>query len=205
MAPVPCRAVPRVPPAALVASASWTQLERLAKGCTACPLHRTRRQVVMARGDQHPRVLFIGEAPGAAEDAAGLPFVGRAGRRLDEAAASLDLAPGTWAVVNLLKCRPPENRFRPASIAACRPFLDRQIELLDPEWIVTLGRHALRALDPGAPSITEAAGTERPFEGRRLFALLHPAAALHNPRLRARWAADLDRLRSALAAAPETL
>ena len=186
-------------------AASWARLAELAADCTACPFHLTRTQVVLFRGSRHPRVLFVGEAPGAEEDRRGVPFVGRAGRRLDDATEALDLRPEEWAVINLVKCRPPGNRFVRRSAERCRPFLDRQIELLDPPWIVTLGRHALASLDPGAPPVTEAAGRERRLEGRRLFPLLHPAAALHDPRLRARWASDLQRLRTALSLAPETL
>lgn len=186
-------------------SASWDELAELAATCTACPLHRTRTQVVLFRGSRRPRVLFVGEAPGAEEDRLGVPFVGRAGSRLDAAAADLGLAPDDWAVINLVKCRPPGNRFVRRSADRCRPFLDRQIELLDPAWIVTLGRHALQALDPGAPPITEAAGKERSRDPRRLFPLLHPAAPLHDPRLRDRWASDLGRLRAVLSTAPETL
>jgi len=190
---------------AWIGSASWTVLHRLADACTACPLCRTRTKVVFFRGSRDPTVLFIGEAPGADEDAAGVPFVGRAGRRLDDAVRTLGLSEADWAVINLLKCRPPGNRYPPDSAEQCRPFLDRQIELLDPEWIVTLGRHALHALDPTAPPITQSAGSPRKAGRRRLFPLLHPAAALHDPRLRARWASDLEHLRGALAGAPETL
>jgi uracil-DNA glycosylase len=200
-----CRTVPGSAAPSHAPSASWNALPSLVASCTACPLHRTRTQVVLFRGSRQPRVLFVGEAPGAEEDAAGVPFVGRSGRRLDAAVEGLGIPSSDWAVINILKCRPPENRFLPASAERCRPFLDRQIELLDPEWIVPLGRHALHALDPSAPPITEAAGTSRDLGRRKMFPMFHPAAVLHNPRLRPRWTADLERLRSAIAPAPETL
>ena len=179
--------------------AGWANLSAEIAACTRCELHRTRRQVVIYRGAPRPRVLFVGEAPGAAEDLAGRPFVGRAGRRLDEAARSIGLADDAWGVLNLVKCRPPGNRFLPSAAEACRPFLLRQLDLLRPSVVVTLGRHALGALDPTAPPVTEAAGILRSWNGRPLFPLLHPAAPLHAPRLRERWARDLVALGSFLA------
>lgn len=187
------------------ATAAWVRLHQAARGCRACPLHATRTQAVFYRGAARPTVLFIGEAPGADEDRAGVPFVGRAGQRLDAAVRELGLPEDAYGVANLLKCHPPSNRFPSASIAPCRPFLQEQISLLDPPWIVTLGRHALHALDPGAPPISEAAGHERRCAGRRLFPLLHPAAALHDPRRRSKWEADLVALRSLLPRSAETL
>ena len=179
----------------------WARLEREIRACRRCPLHATRSHVVVYRGSARPRVLFVGEAPGAEEDRAGVPFVGRAGRRLDAAVAALGLAPSEWGVLNLVKCRPPGNRFPPASAVACRPFLARQLELLQPEVIVTLGRYPLGAFDPGAPPITQSAGAARRAGDRWVFPLLHPAAPLHAPRLHARWAQDLEKLRRYLGGA----
>lgn len=177
------------------ASAGWRELATEVSGCVRCPLHLGRTHTVLYRGSERPSTLFIGEAPGKEEDLAGLPFVGRAGRRLDEAVQRVGLAAGEFGVVNLVKCRPPENRFDLAAAAACRPYLDRQLELLDPRRIVTLGAHALRALDPGAPSITVAAGRPRRYGRWPFFPLLHPAAVLHAPAYRTRWNEDLERLR----------
>ncbi len=143
-------------------------------------------------------MVFVGEAPGRAEDATGRPFVGASGRRLDRAIAELGLRMDEVGVINLVKCRPPENRLPRRSVLACRPFLERQLELLDPPVIVTLGRHALAELVPDAPPITQAAGRERSWNRRPLVPLLHPAAVLHNPKLAPRWAADLDRLGAVL-------
>jgi len=148
-------------------------------------------------------VVLVGEAPGAAEDRAGLPFVGRSGRRLDAALGSAGLAPEEFGIINLLKCRPPGNRFDPKAAATCRPYLDRQLDLLAPRLTVPLGARALRALDPTAPPITQCAGRPRDGGSRPLFPMLHPAAPLHNPLLRARWTTDVARLGAAVGALRE--
>ena len=146
------------------------------------------------RGAARPTLLFVGEAPGRDEDREGLPFVGRSGRRLDAAIAAAGIRASDFGIVNLIKCRPPRNRFDTAAARTCRPFLDRQVELLDPARIVSLGAHALRALDPTAPPVTEVAGTSRHAMGRPLFPMLHPAAAMHAPKYRERWERDVGRL-----------
>ncbi|HEV2520167.1 MAG TPA: uracil-DNA glycosylase [Thermoplasmata archaeon] len=179
---------------------AWHALSRSIENCRRCPLHATRQHVVIYRGGPRPKVLFVGEAPGAEEDAVGIPFVGRSGRRLDDGISSLGLHDGEFGVLNLIKCRPPGNRFDRASAAACRPFLDRQVALLAPEVIVTLGAHALAQFDPSSPPVTIAAGRPRRSNGTLLFPLLHPAAALHAPKYRTRWADDLGRLRALLEA-----
>lgn len=175
-------------------SEGWDRLTREIEGCTRCPLHRTRRHVVVYRGSPHPRVLFVGEAPGAEEDAMGRPFVGRSGRRLDRAIELLGLSPEEYGILNVIKCRPPGNRFLPEAALRCRPFLERQLALLRPSLVVTLGARALAAFDPTAPRVTEVAGRVRQWGALPLVPLLHPAAALHAPRLRARWDADLATL-----------
>lgn len=175
-------------------SPAWRSLARRASACRACPLGSTRQHAVFYRGGTHPRVLLVGEAPGRDEDAAGLPFVGRAGRRLEAGVLSLGVSPEQLGFVNVLKCRPPENRFPPSSVAPCAPFLEGQIQLLGPERLVSLGAHALRLLDPAAPPILRAAGIPRRAGAYPLFPLLHPAAPLHAPRLRPRWEGDLSRL-----------
>jgi uracil-DNA glycosylase len=172
----------------------WGALHREIAACTRCPLHATRTQVVVYRGSWKPRLVFVGEAPGAEEDRLGEPFVGRSGRRLDEAVARAGLAPTEWGVLNLIKCRPPGNRFRTDSQRACRPFLNRQLALLRPAVLVPLGAHALGALDPSAPRILLVAGEPRAADGRLLFPLLHPAASLRSNRMRDRWERDVGRL-----------
>ena len=146
------------------------------------------------RGAERPLVVLVGEAPGAEEDRLGQPFVGRSGRRLDAALEGAGVRPEEFGIVNLLKCRPPENHFDPKAAAACRPHLDAQLALLAPRLLVPLGARALRALDPTAPPITECAGALRPGAPTPIFPMLHPAAALHNPNLRGRWSADALRL-----------
>jgi uracil-DNA glycosylase len=180
----------------------WATLTREIEDCRRCDLHRTRTNVVVYRGGTAPRVVFVGEAPGAAEDRTGLPFQGRSGQRLDAAIASLGLRPTEVGIVNLIKCRPPQNHFAPWAAAACRPYLDRQLAWLDPERLVTLGAHALRALDPSAPAVLKAAGTPRTSARGPLFPLIHPAAALRSRRLAERWTADVTALGRWLASAP---
>jgi uracil-DNA glycosylase len=125
-----------------------------------------------------------------------VPFVGRAGRRLDRAIQFLGFAPDSFGVVNLIKCRPPRNRFDVRAARICRPYLDRQLALLRPEVIVPLGAHALRALDPSAPPVTLAAGRPREGSAIPLFPLLHPAAAMRSRRWAERWDQDLLALRA---------
>ena len=172
----------------------WVQLAREIEACRRCPLGATRAHVVVYRGSLTPQIVFVGEAPGAEEDRQGVPFVGRSGRVLDAAVCSLGIEEEAWGVLNLIKCRPPGNRFDPGAARACRPFLDRQLALLRPEVVVTLGARALRALDPGAPPILRSAGTVRDTPGRWVFPLLHPAASLRSQRWAARWDRDVESL-----------
>jgi DNA polymerase len=174
--------------------AAWHALSQEIRACQLCPLGRTRTQAVVYRGGPRPTVLFVGEAPGAEEDRQGLPFVGRSGSILDAAIGALGLAPGEFGVLNVLKCRPPDNKFDRAAAACCRPYLDRQLELLAPRLVVTLGAKALAALDPGAPPVMKAAGRVRDGPGPTLFPMLHPAATLRATRNRARWDRDLRAL-----------
>ncbi|MGA8665079.1 MAG: uracil-DNA glycosylase [Thermoplasmata archaeon] len=173
---------------------AWGQLQHEIESCTRCPLHATRTQVVVYRGSRRPRIVFVGEAPGAEEDRLGVPFVGRSGRRLDAALAAIGLPADAIGILNLIKCRPPENRFHPLAARTCRPFLDRQLALLRPTVLVTLGAHALAAIDPAAPRILQCAGEPRRVDGRDVFPMIHPAAALRSTRMAHRWKTDFDRL-----------
>jgi uracil-DNA glycosylase len=170
---------------------AWERLSGGIRTCQLCPLGKVRTQAVVYRGGLAPRVVFIGEAPGAEEDRTGLPFVGRSGRELDRAVRSLGLSSEEYGVLNVLKCRPPANRFDPAAARTCRPYLDQQLDLLRPDIIVTLGAHALRAVDPTAAPMLKAAGRPRIHEKPPLFPLIHPAAALRSRRLRERWEQDV--------------
>jgi uracil-DNA glycosylase len=179
---------------------AWPLLVREIQTCTKCPLHRNRTHAVVYRGGGSPRIVFVGEAPGAEEDRVGLPFVGRSGRRLDAAVETLGLRDSEYGVLNLIKCRPPRNRFDPAAARACRPYLDRQLDLLRPGILVTLGARALSALDPAAPRVLLAAGTPRAAGKYRIFPLIHPAAALRSTTLAGRWSHDVAALKTWLAA-----
>lgn len=184
--------------AGMMLGPEWERLNDEIRSCTRCPLHQHRTQVVIYRGGPTPVVVFMGEAPGATEDRIGLPFVGASGRRLDIAIDLLHLGPNDFGVLNLVKCRPPGNRFVEATAQACRPYLERQLALLSPRLIVTLGAHALHALDPSAPAISVAAGQLRSCNGWRLFPLVHPAAGLRSRRMKERWEGDVAKLAALL-------
>ncbi len=178
----------------------WDRLTREIRRCVRCPLHAGRTHAVVYRGGEHPWLVFVGEAPGAAEDLIGRPFVGRAGRILDRAIGRLGLVEADYGILNVLKCRPPANRFDPTAAGTCRPYLDRQLHLLRPRAIVTLGRWALATLDPAAPPVMAAAGVPRRAGAWNLFPLLHPSGV----RSRAtadRWERDLGLLAGWLAQA----
>jgi uracil-DNA glycosylase len=174
---------------------SWDRLSREIRACRRCPLGSLRTHAVVYRGSLHPSVVFVGEAPGAEEDRLGRPFVGRSGARLDAAIRELDLGEDSFGVLNVLKCRPPKNRFDRAAARTCRPYLDRQLALLEPEAIVTLGAWALRTLDPGAPAVMRAAGHPREATGTPLFPWIHPAAAMRSRRWAERWTHDVGEFR----------
>jgi uracil-DNA glycosylase family 4 len=182
---------------------AWRSLTREVERCTRCPLHLGRTHAVVYRGAERPRVVFVGEAPGAEEDRRGRPFVGRSGRLLDAGLRTIGLAPEQYGIVNLVKCRPPGNVFSRSAASACRSYLDRQLALLAPAVVVSLGANALRALDPTAPPMMQAAGTERTLGERRLFPLLHPAATFRSRKNRARWDEDLARLAAQLPRSPD--
>lgn len=172
----------------------WLAWADEVRRCDRCALAKHRTQVVLYRGARRPRVAFVGEAPGKEEDLRGVPFVGRAGRLLDAAIATLPLRTAEFGVLNVVKCRPPNNRLPAFAVQACRPFLERQLELLDPRVLVSLGAHALTSLDPSAPPITQAAGRPRALGTRTLFPLVHPAATFRARRYAERWQADIARL-----------
>ena len=138
-------------PAALVgsaeSSASWDSLRAAVAGCTACSLHQSRTQTVFGVGNTSADWMIVGEAPGAEEDRRGEPFVGRAGKLLDEVLRAVDLDRSTVFIANILKCRPPNNRDPSVEeAAACRGYLDRQIELVKPKLILAVGRIAAQQL-----------------------------------------------------------
>ncbi len=198
MLPTDARAPPTYRPETAVDIApervrEWEALAAEIRACRRCALSATRIQAVVYRGSLVPRVVFVGEAPGAEEDRTGLPFVGRAGQRLDAAIDRMGLRPSEFGVLNLIKCRPPQNRFDRTAATACRPFLDRQLALLRPRVLVPLGAWALGTLDPAAPPVLRAAGALRPGGPPDVFPLIHPSA-VRSRRLAERWSLDVDRL-----------
>ena len=164
-----------------------TRFEELTKRiqvCTDCPLSRTRTKSVPGDGPPSADIMMIGEGPGFHEDRQGLPFVGPAGRFLDHLITSSGLKREDVFITNVVKCRPPNNRDpMPGEIQACRKHLDEQIELIDPKVIVTLGRFSMARFIPGQ-TIGRVRAQARRVEGRTVYPMYHPAAALHNGSLR---------------------
>jgi uracil-DNA glycosylase len=186
--------------------ASWERLSAEIRACRRCPLGALRTHAVVYRGGLRPRIVFVGEAPGVEEDRQGVPFVGRSGARLDAAIRELALSSESFGVLNVLKCRPPANRFDRVAARTCRPYLDRQLALLHPDVVVTLGNHALQTLEPGAPGVLTAAGHARVGAGTPVFPMIHPAAAMRSRRWAERWLHDVEALRHWWRArTPETL
>ena len=187
-------------------AAALATLAQEIEACRACPLGSSRTRSVPGDGSANAELLFVGEAPGASEDAVGRPFVGAAGKLLDLLLGLTGRTREDVFVLNVVKCRPPENRDpAPEEIAACSPFLERQLALLSPVVVAPLGRHALRAFAPDA-KISAVHGN--PLEGgvglplgATLFPLYHPAAALHNGALRPTLEKDMGALVRELPAA----
>ena len=168
-------------------------------GCVRCRLSQGRTQVVFGAGNSHADLMFVGEAPGFHEDKQGVPFVGQAGKLLDGLLTGIDLTRDEVFVANVLKCRPPGNRDPQADeIEACEPHLFRQIELIEPKVIATLGNFATKLLSGRPLGITRVHGQEQALTiaGRSvvLFPLYHPAAALYTPAMLKVLEADFARL-----------
>lgn len=205
---VPCGAVgtgvPTIPPVALETAAAipatpatpageseriarvmqmdWATLADTVSGCTVCALSRTRRCTVFGVGDRRATWLFVGEGPGAEEDARGEPFVGQAGRLLDNMLAALKMNRGDDVyIANIVKCRPPDNRVPAAAeVAACEPYLHRQIELLQPKLIVALGKTAAVTLLRREQSIASMRGQVFRYRDTPLIVTYHPAYLLRS-------------------------
>lgn len=175
------------------------------EACRACPLGDTRTRSVPGEGSSTAEIVFVGEGPGATEDAEGRPFVGAAGRLLGGLLALIGLRRDDVFILNVVKCHPPANRDPdPTEIAACAPFLRRQLEILDPLIVAPLGRHALHVFDPAAKIsaahgtvVAGAPGAPIPADAT-LLPLYHPAAALHNGSLRPTLERDVAALARAL-------
>lgn len=160
----------------------WPELKARVAGCTDCPLHATRRKTVFGVGDERAAWLFVGEGPGAEEDAQGEPFVGQAGRLLDNMLAAIGLKRGTDVfIANILKCRPPGNRNpEPQEALQCEPYLHRQIELIRPKLIIALGRVAAANLLASDASVGSMRGKIHHYRGIPLIVTYHPAYLLRN-------------------------
>lgn len=160
----------------------WSELKQAVSACTACGLHKSRTQTVFGVGDEKADWLLVGEAPGAEEDRLGDPFVGQAGKLLDNMLAAIGLARGANVyIANVLKCRPPANRNpEPEEVAKCSPFLQRQIALIEPRLIVAMGRFAAQTLLATDASIASLRGRVHRYAGLPLIVTYHPAYLLRN-------------------------
>ena len=185
-----------------VARASWDELRTLVSECRACELCRARKQAVFGVGHESAPWLFVGEGPGADEDAQGEPFVGAAGKLLDSMLAAIGCQRGREVyIANVVKCRPPGNRTpTPGEAAACAPFLDRQIELLGPKIIVALGKTAAMRLLGTEASIASLRGKVHRYQGIPVVVTYHPAYLLRSLTEKSKAWEDLVFARTTLAA-----
>jgi DNA polymerase len=172
-------------------------LEKIAdevRGCPLCKLARTRKNAVPGEGQLSAKIMFIGEAPGRSEDEKGRPFVGTAGKILDNLLEKAGIERSQVFITNVVKCRPPNNRMpEEDEVAACRPYLDREIALIKPKVICILGRTAYSSL-LGGGSITANRGKIVKKGGQKYFLTFHPAAAIYNKSLLSKLEADLKKL-----------
>lgn len=167
---------------ARIAALEWSDFATDVDACTACALAKTRRKSVPGVGDVRAEWLFVGEAPGSEEDAKGEPFVGQAGKLLDAMLAALGMKRGENVyIANVLKCRPPNNRTpEPREVEACRPYLDRQIALIQPRLVVALGKSAATTLLDVEATIASLRGRVHRYRGVPLIVTYHPAYLLRN-------------------------
>ena len=205
----PSAMVSERPPAAATVGASlagmdWEELAATVAACRQCRLCQARKQAVLGVGDRHADWLFVGEGPGAEEDQRGEPFVGQAGKLLDNMLAAIGLARGHDVyIANAVKCRPPENRTPEAEeMVACLPFLQRQIELIQPKLIVALGRPAAQTLLQTEVKIGAARGRLHQYKGIPVIVTYHPAYLLRTLHDKAKAWEDLCFMRQTMRARP---
>jgi len=180
-----------------IAEMNWEQLETAVVQCKACPLYKTRNRPVFGVGNRQADLLIIGEAPGASEDAQGEPFVGRAGKLLNSMLQAIDLTRADIYIANVLKSRPPNNRDpSPEEVAACTPFLQRQIILLQPKLILAVGRIAAHYLLGSNDTMGNLRGREFKYSMGNipLMVTYHPAYLLRAPREKRKAWEDLQRV-----------
>ena len=183
---------------------SLSEIADRVRSCQDCPLGTERTNAVPGEGPVDAEVMFIGEGPGFQEDRQGRPFVGPAGQFLDQLLADAGLSRERVFIANMIKCRPPQNRDPvPAEMAACSKYLNRQIELIDPKLIVTLGRFSLGRFFPGE-SISRARGRVRQKDGRAIYPIMHPAAGLRREEMKASIIQDFKALPGVLEEAART-
>jgi DNA polymerase len=181
------------PAPAQPAGRGWIELKQAVPACTACGLHKSRAQTVFGVGDENADWMLIGEAPGAEEDRLGDPFVGQAGKLLDNMLAAIGLQRGENVyIANVLKCRPPGNRNpEPGEVEKCTPFLKEQIALIRPKLIIAMGRFAAQTLLASDASVASMRGRVFRYEGVPLIVTYHPAYLLRNLPDKAKAWADL--------------
>lgn len=167
-----------------LAEATMTQIAREVSICQRCMLHHSRKLAVPGEGPVDAQIMFIGEGPGFHENEQGRPFVGAAGKYLEELLAKIDLRREDVFIGNVVKCRPPNNRDPlPDELAACSDYLERQIQAINPKVIVTLGRYSMARFLPNA-KISDIHGQSFRIKGHLVVPMFHPAAALHQPSLK---------------------
>ncbi len=190
------------PVTTLIAMSALEVLAEQASGCTRCPLAEGRTQVVFGMGNPTAELMFVGEGPGAEEDKVGLPFVGRSGRLLDRLVLEeMGLSRADFYIANTVKCRPPGNRDpRPEEIAACRPYLESQLDLVEPRVVVTLGNFATKLLLDTSVGVTKLRGQSYPYRSGVLIPTVHPSFVLRGGTgAMAQMRADLVRAKLVLA------
>ena len=181
------------------AKALLGELEAIAVVCVKCKLAKSRTQVVYGVGNPNADLMFIGEAPGRDEDLKGEPFVGRAGQLLTDIIKAMKLTRDDVYIANVIKCRPPENRNpEPDELEACHPYIQRQVEIIQPKVIVTLGRFALQSLTGKAYGISSARGNWLDYNGVKVMPTYHPAYLLRTPSAKKEVWADMKKVMAEL-------
>lgn len=187
-----------------LAEATLAQIAQEVSVCTRCMLHHSRKLTVPGEGPVDSEIMFIGEGPGFHENEQGRPFVGAAGKYLEELLATINLKREQVFIGNVVKCRPPSNRDPlPDELAACSDYLERQIQAINPKVIVTLGRYSMARFLHNA-KISAVHGQSFRIRGRLIVPMYHPAAALHQPSLKSTVERDFSHLPELIAKADET-
>jgi uracil-DNA glycosylase len=185
-------------------SETFEQIHAEIGDCTRCPLHLERTHVVHTEGNRKARLMFVGEAPGADEDAQARPFVGRAGQLLTKIIEAIGLKREEVLIGNVNRCRPPQNRApMPDEAATCKPYLEREISVAQPEVIVVLGNTALRNLLDTREGITRARGRFHDYKGIKVMPTFHPAYLLRDPSKKRETWEDLKKVRDYLDSQPQ--